>query len=126
MRSALAGAFLSTWKGRCPMSGEKVYSGGSIPMCHSTVAPCFCGSLDFLHKHSWLQISSLPSPLAISSQPTVIFFPGLLFNPHIPALSLHVHWQTHVPVWGMQGCSMTFCTSLTLSCLPQTSCFTLP
>ena len=31
-------------------------------MCDSAVAPCFHGSPVFLHRHSLLQISSLPSP----------------------------------------------------------------
>ena len=74
------------------------------PAHHSTMASWFYGSPGFLHKHSWLWISSLLSPQAVSLQPTAVLSPGLLSNPHIPALSPCVHWQTHFPVWGVQGC----------------------
>lgn len=104
MRSALAGAFLSTWKGRCPMSGEKESTMSAPSLCvnSSTLLLWQSG----FPSQAFLVADFLPpSPLAISSHPTVVFFPGLLFNPHITALSLHVHWQTHVPIWDMQGCS---------------------
>ena len=74
------------------------------PARHSAVVPCFYGSLGFLHKHSRLPISSLPSPQAVSSQPTAVLPPGLLSNPHVPALSPRVHRQTHAPVWGTHAC----------------------
>ena len=105
-RSALEGVFFSTWWGRGPTCGERGFKGGSTPVHHSTVAPCFCGSLGFLHKHSLLRISSLPSPQDVSLQPTAVFPLGLLSNPHIPALSPHEHQQTHVPVWGGQDCGL--------------------
>ena len=73
-------------------------------MRHSAVEPCFYGSLGFLHKHSCMRISSLPSPQAVSSQPTAVLPLGLLSNSHVPALSLRVHRRAHVPVWGAQGC----------------------
>ena len=73
---------------------------------HSTVVTCFHARLGFLHRHSQLQISSLPSPQAVSPQPTAVLAPGLLSNPHDPAPSPHAHQQTHVPVRGMQGHGM--------------------
>ena len=93
--------------------------------CHSTVAPCFCGSLGFLHKHSRLWISSLSSPQAVSSQPTAVLLPALLSNPYIPALSPRVDWGTHVQSGACRAAARTICVGLTLSCLPQTSRFTV-
>ena len=69
----------------------------------STVAPCFNGTPDFLHRHSCLRISFLPPPQAVSSQPTALLPPVLLFYPHAPAPSPHVHCWTHVPIRGMHG-----------------------
>ena len=60
----------------------------------------------FLHKHSRLWISSLPSPQTVSLQPTAVLPAGLLSNQHVPAPNPHVHWQTHIPVCSMQGCGM--------------------
>ena len=69
----------------------------------SAIAICFCGSLGFLHEHSQLQSSSLPSPQAISSQPTAVPSLGLLSKPHIPAPSSRAHWWTPVSGWGVHG-----------------------
>ena len=52
---------------------------------HSTMALCLCGGPGFLHEHSWLWSSLLPSPLAVFSHPTAVPSPGLLSKPHIPA-----------------------------------------
>ena len=68
---------------------------------HSTLVLHFYG---FLHKHSWFQISSLLSPQAVYSQPTVILSLGLLSKPHVPAPSPCQHWWTPVSGCGMQGC----------------------
>ena len=65
------------------------------PGHHSTVSPCFCVSLDFLHKHSRFWITSLLSPQAVSSQPMAVFSLGLLSNLHIPAPSPHTLADTH-------------------------------
>ena len=101
------GAFPSAWQGRALARGEREAAMVAPPAAHhSTVLPCFYGSLGLLHKHSWLRISSLLSPQAVSSHPTAVLHPGLRSNPHIPALSQRVHQQTHVPVWGTQGCGM--------------------
>ena len=99
------GAFPSTWRDRGPAHGEREAAMVVLPPAHhSTVAPCFYGSLGFLHKHSQLQVTSLPSPLAVSSQPTAVLPLGLFSNPHVPALRPHVHRWTHVPLWDAQGC----------------------
>ena len=73
----------------------------------------------FLHKHSWLWISFLLSPQAVSSQPIAVISVDLLSNPHVPAPSPHVHWRTHVPVCTCRAVAPTVCVGLTLSCLPQ-------
>lgn len=54
MRSALAGVFLSTWKGRCPVSGEKE---------STMVAPSLCATQQE-HPASeavWISSTSIPS-----------------------------------------------------------------
>ena len=71
---------------------------------HSTAVPCFYGRPGFLHKHSQLQISFLPTPQAVSSQPMAVLSPGLLSIPHVPTPSPCKYQWAHVPVWGMQGC----------------------
>ena len=71
--------------------------------CHSTVLPCFHGSLGFLH--SIPDCGFPPShPLRLSSHSQQqSSSPGLLSNPHAPASSPCAHQQKHVPVPGMQG-----------------------
>ena len=71
---------------------------------HSTKALHFCGSLGFLHKHSRLQSSSLPSPQAVSLQPTAVPSLGLLSKPHVPAPRPCAHQRTPISGWGSQGC----------------------
>ena len=68
---------------------------------HSTMALCFHGRLGFLHKHSQLQIFSLPSLQAVSSQPTAVLSLRPLSKLHIPAPS---PCCTHLSGWDMQGC----------------------
>ena len=51
-------------------------------------------------------ISSLPSPQAVSCQPTAVLSPGLLSKTHLPTPSPHPHWRTHVSGWGPQGWGM--------------------
>lgn len=58
-------------------------------VCHSTMdLHCYCG-LGFLHKHSSLEISPLPSPQAVSLQPTAVFSPCLPSKSHVPAPNPH-------------------------------------
>ena len=71
------------------------------PARHSTVAPFFYGSLGFFHRHSQLWISSLPSPQAVSLQPTAVGF--ALQSSHSSSQPPCALSDTH-PVWGMQGC----------------------
>ena len=100
--------------------GEREAAMTAPPPVHQpTVAPCFYGRPGFLHKHSWLQISFLLSPQAVSLQPMTGLSPGLLSNPHVPAPSPHVHWWTHIPVWGAQGCG-TYCQCRSKSVLSAT------
>ena len=61
------------------------------PACDSAVAPCFHGSPVFLHRHSLLWLSSLPSPQSVSPQPTAVLTLGLFSSPHAPALSPLAH-----------------------------------
>ena len=75
-------------------------------VCHSMMALLFCSSLGFLHKHSHLWSSSLPSPQAVSSQPTAVPSLGLLSKPHVPVLSPHAQWWTTVSASGVQCCGM--------------------
>ena len=74
--------------------------------CHSTMALHFHGGLGFLQEHSQMWSSSLPSPQAVSTQPTAVLSPGLLSKPYVPASSPRPHQQTHNSGWGMQGCVM--------------------
>ena len=60
-------------------------------MCHLTIVLCFYGSLNFLHKHSQLHVSSISFPQPVSSQPTAVLSLGLLSEPHIPAPSPRPH-----------------------------------
>ena len=79
----------------------------ALPLAHhSTVVLHFCGSPGFSHNHSCLWISSLPSPHAVSSQPTAVLSLGLLYKPHVPAPSPCLHQWTHISGWGMQGCGI--------------------
>lgn len=121
--SAFAGAFPRAWqqayKGQ-PWHGPFLAPGGEgmlhvereaamtapFPECHSTLAPCFHGSLGFLQKHSLLCISSLPSPQVASLQPTTVILLDFLRRPCIPAPSPSAHWQTHILTCGVQGCCL--------------------
>ena len=86
---------------------------------HSTAALHFYGSPGFLHTHSRLWISSLPSPQAMPSQPTAVLSLGLLSNPHVLATSLCPHLWTHLSGWTVHGCGKDhLCKSHTV--LPAT------
>ena len=88
------------------------------PVHYSTVVPCFYGILGFLHKHSQLWISSLPSPQAVCSQPTAVLSevcsPISTFH-----LSAPVCTRGHMSQsWVLKAVAQTVCVGLTLSCLP--------
>ena len=87
--------------------------------CHLILALCFYGSPGFLHKHSWLWISSLLSPQAVSLQPTAVLSPGLLSKPHVPTPRPCAHQWTLISGRGMQGCG-TDCLCRSHSVLPAT------
>ena len=124
-KPALVGALCSAHRGRGQHVSRETAMAAPPLAHHLTVALCFCVvSLGFLHEHSWLWSSSLPSPQAVSSQPTAVPFPGLLSIPHIPAPSPPPHQQTPFSGWGTQGCSMDRLYR-SHSVLPQTSCCTL-
>ena len=93
--------------------------------CHSTMALCFCGGLCFLHKHSHLHSSSLPTSQAASSQPTAVSpwvcSPNPTFQPPAP-MCTGGHMSQAV---ACRAVAQTICVGLSLSCLPQTGCCTL-
>ena len=100
------------------------------PAHHSTVVPCFYGSLGFLHKHSWLWISSLPSSQAVSSAANSSFAPRFALQsacsssqrlPPPPVCTSRHTSQSGAP----RAVARTICVVLTLSYLPQTSRFIL-
>ena len=62
--------------------GERGHNGCPFCMCHSTMVPCFHGSLCFLQKHSQLHRSSLQSPQTVSMQPTAVLSLNLLSKFH--------------------------------------------
>lgn len=101
---APVGAFPSTHGGRGLHMGRKVLMVVPPFVCHSTMVLHFYGGWIFFHENSWLWSSSLLSPQAVSSQPTVVLSPCLLSKPHIPTLSPHLHWWIHISGWGMEGC----------------------
>ena len=68
------------------------------PAHHSTMLLCFYGGPGFLQNHSQLQISSLPSLQAVSSQLTAVLCSGLVSK------SPCLHWRAHISGWGRQGC----------------------
>ena len=89
---------------------------------HSTMALYFYGGPHFLHEHSWLQISSFLSLQAVSSQPTSVppqvCYPNSTLQRPVP-----MHTCGHPSQAGVcKAVAQTSCVSLTLSCLPQTSC----
>ena len=43
-------------------------------------------------------------PFNFPNKPTAGPSPGLLSKRHVPAPSIHAHWQTPVLGWGVQGC----------------------
>lgn len=95
------------------------------------VAPEHCTSLssgacllrwpELLQEYSWLQSSALPSPQTVSSQPTAVSFPDLLFT-----LPLRTLADTHLR--HPMGCAglWDICVGFPLSCLPVTGCCSLP
>ena len=86
---------------------------------HLTMVLHFCSHQGFLHECSQLWSSLLPSPQAVSSQPTAVPSPDPLFIPHLLAPSPRAHQQTPVSGWGAQGCGMNnLCRSQ--SVLPAT------
>lgn len=86
---ALAEALLSTQGSRGQRMGKEAAAVPPLLVCHSTMdLHCYCG-LGFLQKHSSLQIFPLPSPQAVSLQPTVVFSPYLPSKSHIPAPNPH-------------------------------------
>ena len=85
--------------------------------CHSMVLHFHSGP-GFFHEQSSLQSSSLLSPKAAFSQPTVVPSPGLLSKPHFPVPIPHLHWQTHMLGWGAHGCGRPLAqVSLCPACL---------
>ena len=63
------GLFLAPGWGRGRCVEREAAMVAPPPACHSTVEPCFYGSLGFLHKHSWLWTSpSHPIRLSPHSQ----------------------------------------------------------
>ena len=101
---ALTGALPSA-RGGTGLCMRREAAMAALPFVHhSTMVLCCYGSLHFLHKHSWLQSSSLPAPQAVSSHPTAVPSLGLLSKPHIPAPSPCAHQWTPVSGWGVQGC----------------------
>ena len=117
---ALVGALPSACRGGDWRMGREAAMVAPPPVHHTTVVFHFCDGLGFLHKHSWLWNLSLLSPQAIFSQPTAVPSPDLLFTPHIPAPSPHVHWWTPSQAGVNRAVVRTICLGLTLSCLPQT------
>ena len=64
---ALVGALSSACGCRGQRAGREAATAAPLLARHSTIALHFYDSLAFVHKHSQLWISSLPSPQAISS-----------------------------------------------------------
>ena len=86
---ALAEALLSTQGSRDQLMETEAAVVLPLFVCHSTMdLHCYCG-LGFLHKHSSLEISPLPSPQAVSLQPTAVFSPCLPSKSHVPAPNPH-------------------------------------
>lgn len=83
---------------------------------HSTMAPRFGGRPRFLQELSGMWSASPVSPQAVSMQPTAVFSPGLLSQPHTSAPSPCLHWQTAVSSWGAQA----------MTRLPPVQCALLP
>ena len=106
-QSTLAGALPSAWGGRGRHVEREAAMVAPPLLCHSTMALHLYG-LGFLYKHSQLWISSLPSPQAVSLQPTALFSPGLLSKSQVPVPSPILHWWMHVSGWGMQGCGTDY------------------
>ena len=89
------------------------------PAHHSTMALPFCSDQGFLHEHSGLWSSSLPSPPRLSphsqqQSPLWVCSPNSTFP--------RVHWWTPASAWAV---AWTIPVGLTLSCLPQTGCWAL-
>ena len=84
--------------------GERGHNGCPFCMCHSTMVPCFHGSLCFLQKHSQLHRSSLQSPQTVSMQPTAVLSLNLLSKFHASASIPHQHRWIPVSGWGVKGC----------------------
>ena len=71
------------------------------PVCDSAVEPCFHGSPVFLHRHSLLQISSLPSAQSVSPQPTAVLARASSPFPMHQLPAPLTHLRTHVSVRSM-------------------------
>ena len=92
---------------------------------HSTMAFHFYDSPGFLHKHSQLWSFSLPSSQALSScqqeSSPWVCSPNPMFQQPVPVCTSGHRSQTAV----CRVMARTICVCLTLSCLPQTSCWAL-
>ena len=68
--------------------GIEAAKGAQFFACHSTMVLGFYGSPGFLHEHSELSSSSLPSPQAVCLQQTIaVASQDLLSRPHVPVRS---------------------------------------
>ena len=131
MRASPGRVFSSNWQ--VPSCGEREATMvAPPPACDSAVVPCSHGSLVFLHRHSLLQISSLPVPQAIFPQPTAVLAPGLLSNPHAPAPSPcalvhpHSHGARRPAVWTISLYLLSNSLPLSSSLPPAISLKRLP
>lgn len=76
----------------------------ALPFARHSVVLHFHSGPGFFHEQCSLQSSSLPSPKAAFSEPTVVPSPGLLSKTHILVPTPHLTWQTHMLGWGAHGC----------------------
>ena len=124
---ALMGALPSAPGGRGWHMGREGAIAAPPPKHHLTTTLCFYGRPGFLHRHSQLRISSLPSPqLSPHSQqqssPQVCSPNPQHSSPQPPSAPADTRLMLgHAGLW--HGPSI--CVGLTLSCLPQMGCCTL-
>ena len=112
---ALSGLLLLSSAG-AGVWGERGYNSGSSPCVWLSNSTCFHGSPVFLHRHSLLRLSSLPSPQSISPQPTAVLTLGLFSSPHALAPRPLAHLWTHVPVGTLRAPVQIVCVSLCPVC----------
>ena len=122
---ALAGAFPNTRGGRGRCMGREAamavlpctsLNNGALILWQSGFPPQAFPVADFL--------TPIPSGCLLTANSSTL--PSLLSKPHVPAPSPHLHWRhTSQPGACSRAVARTMCVSLTLSCLPQTSCCTL-